>query len=70
MSAEVQLFVQHYSRLLQLSFCIVPTWQGKPPSSMVPETSVTQDAMSFAFHSLESVRLQVKRRLELEERES
>jgi hypothetical protein len=69
LAREVESFIEQYSRLLQLSFCIVPTWQGKPPSTMVSETSVTQDGMSFVFTSLTFVRRRLERRLELEERE-
>ena len=66
---EISTFVLGYSRLLELSYCIVPLWEDNPPSELVPESSVSADAMNFIYEPFPFAPRRIQRRLELEEGE-
>lgn len=67
--AEISKFTDQCSRLLDLSYCVVPHLEKKPPSQWVPEQSVCEEALSSLFAFARSTQLRTRRLLEYDERE-
>ena len=65
---EVKKFVKDYVRLLDLSYCVVPTSKGKHPSHCVPQSTVESEARKEIFETQPMPRKNLQRSIELDER--